>query len=117
MLLHPILQILLGCSIQQLAFLPVDIRISGFQVFAGFFDAAAARSGEGYDSLTFEVVCLHEGVDNRGAGVPPLSVPAKRGNGLSQKGNYAVNLYSLGVIPVFDLKRREKCCGYSKPSW
>ena len=30
---------------------------------------------------------------------------------------YAVNLYAFGVIPVRDLNRREKCCGYSKPSW
>ena len=31
--------------------------------------------------------------------------------------NYADNLYAFGVMPVRDLNRREKCCGYSKPSW
>ena len=85
-LLYPDLQILLGYSIQQLAFLPVHIWISGFQVFAGFLDAAAARGGEGNDGLALEVVSLHEGVDNRGAGVPLLSIPAKRGSGVSQRG-------------------------------
>ena len=51
-------------------------------------DAAAARCGERNHSLSLEVVCLHEGVDNSRASVPPLSIPVKRGNGLSQRGRY-----------------------------
>jgi hypothetical protein len=64
--LHPILQIFLSCSIQQLTFLPIQTRISGFQVFASFLDAAAARGGEGDDGLALERLeqrepsCLHE---------------------------------------------------------
>ena len=65
-ILHPILQIFLRCSIQEFAFLPVHIRISSFQVFAGFLDAATARGGEGDDGLALERLeqrepsCLHE---------------------------------------------------------
>ena len=46
--------------IQQNALLPVDIRIGGFQVFAGFLDVAAAGGGEGDDGLVFKIVRLHE---------------------------------------------------------
>ena len=48
-LLSQLVQFLFACSVQKFAFLPVDIRISGFQVFARFLDAAAAGGGEGDD--------------------------------------------------------------------
>ena len=32
------------------------------------------------------------------------------------KACHAVLRYSLGVLPVLVLKKRTKCCGYSKPS-
>ena len=74
--------------IQQFAFLPVDIGIGGFQVFAGFLDVTAAGGGEGDDGLAFEIVGLHEGVDDGRSGVPPLSIPVNRGSGVSRRGIY-----------------------------
>ena len=69
--LHPLLQVIFRYTVQQFALHPIDAWISGFQVFTGFLDTATARGGEGDNGLALEVVGFHEGVDNRGAGVPP----------------------------------------------
>ena len=61
----------MACPVQEFAFLPCDIRIGSFQILASLLDAASARGGEGDDGLSFEVVCLHEGIDDRRTGVPP----------------------------------------------
>ena len=68
---YPIFKFLLRDIVQNFSFLPVYLRIGCFQVFAGFLDAAATRRGEGNNCLSFEVVCLHEGVDDCWASVPP----------------------------------------------
>ena len=66
-----------------------------FQILAGLLDAASARGGEWNDGLALEVISLHEGVDDGWSGVPPLSIPVNRGNGVSQRG-IAICIPGLG---------------------
>ena len=57
--------------VQRLAGLPVDFGILRLEFGIGLVDAAAAGGGEEDDGFALEPVCLKEGVDDGGGGVPP----------------------------------------------
>ena len=64
---------------------------------------AAVGGAEGNDGLAFKVVLLQEGEDRHRGGVPPLSIPANRGSGVSQRGK---------AQPHDGQQHRCHCCNY-----
>ena len=68
---NPILQCLLGGSVQQFAGLPVDVRILGVELLVGTGDVAAAGGGEEDDGLALKAIGLDESIDDGGGSVPP----------------------------------------------